>query len=79
MLKLERSNNLSIEACLEQTILTEDNAKRSKKIKYMRTIIIDKYIYNMSREEICSECDFISLRTYTKYLHKALSILHGVL
>ena len=60
---------------LEETKLSKANSKRSKKLYVMRKILIDKYINKMSREEICAELDFISLRTYTNYLGEAKKVL----
>ena len=40
-----------------------------------RTILIDKYIYLMSREEICADLDFISLKTYHRRLNEGLTRL----
>ena len=60
---------------LETTKLSKANSKRSKKLLIMRTILIDKYINRMSREEICAELDFISLSTYTDYLREAKKVI----
>jgi hypothetical protein len=60
---------------LENTKLSKANVKRSKKLYIMRTILIDKYINRMSREEICAELDFISLSTYTDYLREAKKVI----
>lgn len=60
---------------LETTKLSKANSKRSKKLFIMRTILIDKYINRMSREEICAELDFISLSTYTDYLKEAKKVI----
>lgn len=60
---------------LEETKLSKANSRRSKKLSIMRKILIDKYINKMSREEICAELDFISLRTYTLYLQEAKKVL----
>lgn len=60
---------------LENTKLSKANSHRSRKLKIMRTILIDKYINKMNREEICAELDFISLTTYTNYLREAKKII----
>ena len=60
---------------LGKTKLSEENSSRSKKLRMMRTILIDKYINKMSREEICAELNFISLSTYTTYLREAKKVI----
>lgn len=60
---------------LETTKLSKANVRRSKKLNIMRTILVDKYINKMNREEICAELDFISLTTYTNYLREAKKII----
>lgn len=65
----------TLEDILDCANLTEENAQKSKKINYMRTIILDKYIYEMNRNEICIELD-ISWKTYDRYYAKALQKLN---
>lgn len=57
---------------LDKAGLTEEICRKSKKLYQMRTILINKYIYEMSREETCAELDFISLRTYNNRLNDGL-------
>ena len=57
---------------LDEAGLTEEICRKSKKLHQIRTILINKYIYEMSREETCAELDFISLRTYTNRLNDGL-------
>lgn len=57
---------------LDKAGLTEEVSKKSKKVRQMRTIVINKYIHEMSREETCAELDFISLKTYNNRLNDAL-------
>ena len=57
---------------LDKAGLTKEICQKSKKLYQMRTILINKYIYEMSREEICAELDFISLRTYNNRLNDGL-------
>ena len=57
---------------LDKAGLDEEHCKKSKKLYEMRTILIDKYIYLMSREEICYDLDDMSLRTYHRRLNDAL-------
>lgn len=64
-----RENLLEI---LDKAGLTEEICSKSKKLHQIRTILINKYIYEMSREETCAELDFISLRTYTNRLNDGL-------
>lgn len=66
---LLRENLLEI---LDKAGLTEEICKKSKKLRQVRTILINKYIYEMSREETCAELDFISLRTYNNRLSDGL-------
>lgn len=58
---------------LEKAGLGEEICKKSKKLYQIRTILIDKYMYLMSREEICADLDFISLRTYHRRLNAGLT------
>lgn len=74
MYKLDLSED-EVYCLLDKCGLTEEKANKSKKVKIMRMIIIYKYIYDMSREEICAELDFISLSTYNRYLLKSLNKL----
>lgn len=67
---LLRENLLEI---LDKAGLTEEICKKSKKLRQVRTILINKYIYEMSREETCAELDFISLRTYNNRLSDGLN------
>ena len=60
---------------LDKAGLDEGHCKKSKKLYQVRTILIDKYIYLMSREEICADLDFISLKTYHRRLNEGLSRL----
>jgi hypothetical protein len=57
---------------LDKAGLDEEHCKKSKKLYEMRTILIDKYVYLMSREEICYDLDDISWRTYHRRLNEAL-------
>ena len=57
---------------LDKAGLTEEVSQKSKKVRQMRTIVINKYIHEMSREETCAELDFISLKTYNNRLNDAL-------
>ena len=57
---------------LDKAGLDDEHCKKSKRLYQMRTILIDKYIYLMSREEICCELDDISWRTYHRRLNEAL-------
>ena len=57
---------------LDEAGLTEEICRKSKKLHQIRTILINKYIYEMSREETCAELDFISLRTYNNRLSDGL-------
>lgn len=57
---------------MDKAGLSEDICKKSKKLYQVRTVLINKYIYEMSREETCAELDFISLRTYTNRLNDGL-------
>ena len=57
---------------LDEAGLTKEICQKSKKLYQMRTILINKYIYEMSREETCAELDFISLRTYNNRLSDGL-------
>jgi DNA-directed RNA polymerase specialized sigma24 family protein len=67
---LLRENLLEI---LDKAGLTEEICRKSKKLRQVRTILINKYIYEMSREETCAELDFISLRTYNNRLSDGLN------
>ena len=67
---LLRENLLEI---LDKAGLTEEICRKSKKLRQVRTIFINKYIYEMSREETCAELDFISLRTYNNRLSDGLN------
>lgn len=64
---------------LGKTKLSEENSSRSKKLRMMRTILIDKYINKMSREEICAELNFISLSTYTTYYRFRFIFTSGII
>ena len=57
---------------LDKAGLDEDRCKKSKKLRQIRTILINKYINLMSREETCAELDFISLKTYHRRLNEGL-------
>ncbi len=57
---------------LDKAGLDEERCKKSKKLREIRTILINKYINLMSREETCAELDFISLRTYHRRLNAGL-------
>ena len=57
---------------LDEAGLTEEICRKSKKLYQIRTILINKYIYEMSREETCAELDFISLRTHNNRLSDGL-------
>ena len=57
---------------LDKAGLDEEHCKKSKKLYEMRTILIDKYVYLMSREEICYDLDDMSWRTYHRRLNDAL-------
>jgi len=63
---------------LDEAGLSEEDCKKSKKLKQMRIILIDKYEKDMDREEICADIfsygmDYISLSTYHRRLNKALN------
>lgn len=60
---------------LDKAGLDEGHCQKSKKLYQVRTILIDKYIYLMSREEICADLDFISLKTYHRRLNEGLTRL----
>ena len=57
---------------LDKAGLDEERCRRSKKLHQIRTILINKYINLMSREEPCAELDFISLGTYHARLNEGL-------
>ena len=57
---------------LDKAGLDEEHCLRSKKLYQIRTILINKYINMMSREETCAELDFISLSTYHARLNEGL-------
>lgn len=57
---------------LDKAGLDEEHCRRSKKLHQIRTILINKYINLMSREETCAELDFISLTTYHSRLNEGL-------
>ena len=57
---------------LDEAGLDEEHCKKSKRLYQMRTILIDKYVYLMSREEICRELDDMTWRTYHRRLNDAL-------
>lgn len=57
---------------LDKAGLDEERCLRSKKLYQIRTILINKYINMMSREETCAELDFISLGTYHARLNEGL-------
>ena len=57
---------------LDKAGLDEERCLRSKKLYQIRTILINKYINMMSREETCAELDFISLSTYHSRLNEGL-------
>lgn len=57
---------------LDKAGLDEERCLRSKKLYQIRTILINKYINMMSREETCAELDFISLGTYHSRLNEGL-------
>ena len=58
---------------LDKAGLDEEHCDKSKKLRQIRTILINKYIHLMSREETCAELEFISLRTYHRRLNAGLS------
>ena len=71
---------------LDRAGLTKELSYKSKKIYQMRTILICKYIHCMNREESClfmyeerEDYGYISLRTYTNILNKALARLNKIL
>ena len=57
---------------LDKAGLSEEICRKSRKLHQVRTVLINKYLYEMSREETCAELDFISLRTYTNRLNDGL-------
>lgn len=57
---------------LDKAGLGEEMCRKSKKLYQIRTILINKYINLMSREETCAELDFISLGTYHSRLNEGL-------
>ena len=57
---------------LDKAGLDEEHCKKSKKLRQIRTILINKYVYLMSREETCADLDFISLKTYHRRLNEGL-------
>lgn len=57
---------------LDKAGLDEEHCKKSRKLRQIRTILINKYINMMSREETCAELDFISLKTYHRRLNEGL-------
>ena len=57
---------------LDKAGLDEERCKKSKKLRQIRTKLINKYINLMSREETCAELDFISLKTYHRRLNEGL-------
>lgn len=69
MLKLPTDNLYDI---LDKAGLSEEYCFKSKKLMQIRTILINKYIYEMTREETCAELDFISLKTYNNRLNDGL-------
>ena len=58
---------------LDKAGLDEEHCKKSKKLRQIRTILINKYINLMSREETCADLEFISLKTYHRRLNEGLS------
>lgn len=57
---------------LDKAGLDEVTCSKSRKLHQVRTILINKYINLMSREETCAELDFISLGTYHSRLQEGL-------
>ena len=57
---------------LDKAGLDEKTCSKSRKLHQVRTILINKYINLMSREETCAELDFISLGTYNSRLREGL-------
>ena len=62
---------------LDKAGLTEENCEKSKKLKQIRIILIDKYLNMMDREEICLDLfnngfEYISLNTYHRRLKEGL-------
>ena len=58
---------------LDKAGLDEEHCKKSKKLRQIRTILINRYIYMMRREETCAELEFMSLRTYHRNLNVGLA------
>lgn len=57
---------------LDKAGLSEEMCAKSKKLYQIRSILINKYINLMDREECCADLDFISLDTYHRRLREGL-------
>jgi hypothetical protein len=58
---------------LDKIGLDEEHCRKSRRLYQMRVILIDKYLYGMSREETCIDLnDEISIGTYNNRLNEAL-------
>lgn len=62
----------NLEEILDKAGLSEEMCAKSRKLFQIRTILINKYINLMNREETCAELDFISLNTYHRRLKEGL-------
>lgn len=60
---------------LDKVGLDEERCKKSKRLRQIRIILIDRYTELMKREEVCSELEFMSLRTYHRRLNVGLARL----
>jgi hypothetical protein len=58
---------------LDKAGLDEERCKKSKKLRQIRTILINRYTNMMLREETCAELEFMSLRTYHRRLNAGLA------
>ncbi|MEG1506866.1 MAG: hypothetical protein RR478_05160 [Bacilli bacterium] len=57
---------------LELANLSEEDVKCSKSLKYQRDAVYYFYYKEMDIEECCSKMDFITRKTFDKYMVKAL-------
>lgn len=58
---------------LDKAGLDEEHCKKSQELYEIRTILINRYIYLMKREETCADLHFMALRTYHRRLNKGLA------
>lgn len=58
---------------LDKAGLDEEHCNKSKKLRQIRIILINRYTNMMLREETCAELEFMSLRTYHRRLNAGLA------